>query len=77
MEGLQLRPMSEAPKDGSEILIMWREDGKYHDYRGQAASLAKWSNAHYWQYVCPRKNMVFNIYSPLGWLPVPKSSETA
>ena len=85
MKTVELRPMSEAPKDGSEILIMWDEsDSDLGDvdigigHWWKPTELPQWESGArpQWEYRSRRNDSIHRITKPLGWMPVPTPSET-
>jgi hypothetical protein len=78
---VMLRPMSEAPKDGTKIIIMWNTpNNDINDYDIRVAwwwtptYLHQWERGARpcWEYISDN-NYTATIKEPLGWLPKPKA----
>ena len=76
---VMLRPMSDAPKDGTKIIIMWNTPNMdFNDYDIRVAwwwkptCLHQWESGArpHWEYITDN-NFAMGIKEPLGWLPKP------
>lgn len=59
--------MQDAPKDGNEILVLWK-----HHERGPIASIAKWHSDD-WGWIDAR-DAIFHVLHPFVWMPIPTAN---
>ena len=79
---VMLRPMSEAPKDGTKIILMWATpsaDINEYDIRicwwWKPTVLHQWEAGArpHWEYVSDKFSCM-SVKEPMGWLPIPKAT---